>query len=246
MAHGRTEGDLPLLYNGLVETATRDLLILDACYPSSLSFDDLRLLDLFVVFGEDLGFPVSLHVLLPGRTRAHEFRPRAIRQGLDLLLALGCITSFDEAGSTKFKAGDDALALDGWVSSQYLATLQETARWMNLQMDAMGDRAFLDKVQARLDELSDVGMHIPSGTEDRFSGLAAVYASDLVRLEGMEEAAWLLKYIVSRHSIETGQPVPETVPSEDWFESVRQAAAKEAKAVRQKSAGLAEVVAGLD
>jgi len=243
MSDARSQNGLPLLYNGLVETATRNLLILDACYPSAFSFDELRLLDLFVVFGEDIGFPSSLHALLPGRTRAHEFRPRAIRQGLDLLLALGCIETVDaDGGITKIKAAEDAVSLDGYVSSPYLAKLQETARWMNFRMDALGEHEFLSGLEARLQELSGAGMHIPDGVEDRFSGLSAIYASDLVRLEGLEEAAWLLKHLGIRRKSETGEPLLDIVPSEEWLESVRQAAAKETVSVRQKSAGLAEVI----
>lgn len=243
MAGARKERELPLLYNGLVETATRNLLILDACFPTAFTFDELRLLDLFVVFGEDIGFPSSLHVLLPGRVRAHEFRHRAIRQGLDLLLALGCIETVEtDGGITKIKAADDAVSLDGYVSSTYLAKLQETARWMNFRMDALGEHAFLSGLDARLQELSGTGMHIPDGVEERFSSLTAIYISDLVRLEGLEESAWLLKHLGIRRKAETGEPLPEIVPSEEWYESVRKAAAKETVLVRQKSAGLAEVI----
>lgn len=231
-----SQKDLPLLYNGLVETAMRSLVIIDAFHPRSLTFEELRLLDFFVVFAGDLGAARNLHVPLPGRAGAYAIRQDAIMKGLGLIEALGHLVSTEVSGERRYAATDDAAALTGIISSPYLTAMHAVADWMKEMSDSEGHVPFMTRLRSRIWVLSGETASFPTDQADRFKSLDEVYSSDQERVAGTAEAAAVFALFARSFA-----DWPPGVPDQAYLASVEQAAAKELRSIASNRAGLGEV-----
>jgi len=228
---------LPLLYNGLVETAARVHLVLYAFYGKALSFEELRLLDFFAVFPGDLGAPINVHPPLQGRAGAYSIRPEAIRRSLGLLEGLGFVEAGPEARGPCCLNGNGA-SVEAYLRHSYWKAVHASAQWLRETMDGQGRESFFARLAGRLADLAAGPSGGPDGQTERFAGLAECYRSDLQRSLAIEEAAWMYGLFARN-----GKPASGSVPGEDWFLGVQRAAEAEHARVASLSAGLESLMA---
>lgn len=236
--------NLPLLYNGLVETAMRSLVILDAFYPHAFSFEEIRLLDYFAVFPGDIGGARNLHLPHSGRAGAYGVRPAAIGKGLDYLTEIGHVLRTGEGRAALFRAADEGPAVTGFIRSPYLTGIHVAAEWMLAKLESEGREAFFAHLCRRMAELSLESMAMPARQQERFEALALLYRCDAERIEGLAEAAWAFA-VMGRPGLEE-RAVEATMPearSDKWLAGVGEAAEKERRSLRSRMQELADVMA---
>jgi len=243
MAGKWDNGGAPLLYNGHVETGMRSLVILDACSPLAFTLDELRLLEHFVVFGEDIGAPAgNLHVPLPNRANAHSFRGPMVQKGLDLLAGIGRAIRSSGPQGVVYSAPEGGESLLNYVTAEYLLKMHEVASWMRDRMKIEGKAAFLASLSSRLVDLTAPLSGPPEDPQEQYRLLDATYEADLVRMEGLLDASWAMSVFRSMHMEDLDVAELPSAPDGKWFDSVSAKARAEMRSILSNRAGLAPLL----
>jgi len=243
MARDWDNAGAPLLYNGHVETGMRSLVILDACSPTAFTLDELRLLEHFVVFGEDIGAPAgNLHVPLPNRSNAHSFRGPMVQKGLDLIVAVGRVIRRDEGAAASYSVAEDAVPLLDYVQADYLVRMHRVAEWMRERIETDGKDSYLAWLADRLVDLTVAPSGPPEDSQERYRQLDATYEADLARMEGLVDAAWAMGAFRSMHMEDLDVADLPTAPDGRWFETVSEKARAEMRSILSNRAGLAPLL----
>jgi len=224
---------LPLLYNGLLETAARGAIILETFFPERFSLEEVRLLDFFAVFGGDLGGPTFLHPPIEGRGLAFGVREAAVVASLDFLDGIGQVEKVDD----KWTADGNGTSLEGMLSHPYHQGLFAAGEYFREMMSELGKDQFFSKLRNRLGELTAEDLRIPDSQDERFRNLADIYACDLLRCGAIVEAASLFSTFAKE-----GKP-DRSIPGPSWFGEVALAAAEEHRRITLLSAGLRDLAA---
>jgi hypothetical protein len=132
----REKQSWPTLFNGLLETGVRAIVILDAAYPRAFDLAKLSWFDHFVVHTADINGPESLHPDLPQRSGELLVRRRLIEASLDVMQRLHLIDRQSDASGIRYRAGEDSSALVGLMRSDYHNALKARASWL---IDTIGD-----------------------------------------------------------------------------------------------------------
>jgi hypothetical protein len=137
------------LYNALVETSQRIALILQA-FERSLCVNDLRVLELFAVYGEDVGFHKSLHNVTAARFHPYGFRESIIRESIEFLLCAQILGGDEEVG---YRLVEPDLFSDesfvGCLSGEYTTEFSAVCDFMAKQADAKGFDTFIEELTVR-------------------------------------------------------------------------------------------------
>lgn len=177
--------DLPTerdLYNGSVETGFRALAALAAMEEAgrgSVAFDDLRVLDLFAVYGEDVGFDRSLQPRVPGYGNAFNFRHERLRETLRELVGYGLADVSPDGEWSISRSGLDLMEEGDFAQTGYGAEIVRVCRGMT------GEEA-LSRLRSLAESIRHADLARPE--PDALAFLHEAYARDLVRIEGLRAA----------------------------------------------------------
>jgi hypothetical protein len=141
------------LFNGVLETGMRTLVILNAFRSIDLGRDDLGLLDYFVVHTSQAGGPPDIHPTGPSSFSEYHVRRRRIDDGIQLLrrVRLIDVLAVPERGIV-FRAGNDAPAFVDLLGTPYNRELVRRSDWLRRQCN--DDAAFLKGLRDRIERWS--------------------------------------------------------------------------------------------
>lgn len=125
-----TSNKLPTPFNSSLESGVRALVILVAAYPNKLDLQRLVDFDYLVVHSGDAGGPDSLHAPLPLRTGELLIRRELIEKGLMLMISRGLCCRIPTQSGIQYIAGDNAVPFIDALTSPYLITLKDRAKWV--------------------------------------------------------------------------------------------------------------------
>jgi hypothetical protein len=120
----------PQLFNGVLESATRTTIFLDAAYPGIFDLLHLTWFDHLVVHTSDIGGPQSLHPDIPQRTGELLVRRTLVEDGLRLGRRLHLIDDVLTAAGVFYRASDEAAAFVESLRSDYARELKSRALWL--------------------------------------------------------------------------------------------------------------------
>lgn len=141
------------LFNGVLETGMRALVILNAFRSLDLDRDELGLLDYFVVHTSQAGGPADMHPTGPSSFSEYHVRRRRIDDGIQLLRRIRLIDVIADPGrGIVFRAGDDAPAFVDLLRSPYNRELIERSNWLRSRCN--DDRGFLPGLRHRIERWS--------------------------------------------------------------------------------------------
>ncbi|GAA3840529.1 hypothetical protein AFIC_002566 [[Pseudomonas] carboxydohydrogena] len=141
------------LFNGVLETGMRALVLLNAFRSLDLDRDELGLLDYFVVHTSQADGPPDIHPTGPSSFSEYHVRRRRIDEGIQLLRRLRLIDVLaDPDRGIVFRAGDDAPAFVDLLSAPYNRELVERSEWLRRMCE--DDASFLGGLRDRIERWS--------------------------------------------------------------------------------------------
>ncbi len=120
----------PALFNSMLETGLRAVIILDAAYPKSYDLNWLTWLDYLVVHTADIDGPPSLHPEIPQRTGELLVRRRLIENSLTAMRKLHLVNINTDESGFSYEASDEATALVSVLHTKYAIALKDRAKWL--------------------------------------------------------------------------------------------------------------------
>jgi hypothetical protein len=130
MAYGVAERSGPSLFNSLLETGMRSLVILDAAYPRAFDLSEMTWLDDLVVHTADIGGPTSLHPDVPHRSGELLVRRPLVEQGLTLMRRQHLVVRKSSPRGVLYRASDEGTAIVDHMRTNYAQVLRARARWL--------------------------------------------------------------------------------------------------------------------
>jgi hypothetical protein len=141
------------LFNGVLETGMRALVLLNTFRSFDLDREELGLLDYFVVHTSQAGGPPDIHPTGPSSFNEYHVRRRRIDEGIQLLRRVRLIDVLaDPERGIVFRAGDDAPAFVDLLSAPYNRELIERSEWLRRMCD--NDADFLVGLRDRIERWS--------------------------------------------------------------------------------------------
>lgn len=185
------------LYNSLVETSLRVLVVLQA-FRRRLSVDEIRVLEIFAVYGEDVGHDKSLQHRTSSRFHAYGFRKAWFMDALEYLKVAAIVEGDNAQGYTLVIS--DLFHEDSFVGSLGGEYIDEITTVCNL-MAEQAERSGFDEYLSRLTSLAEAGMKAeldspPSAIETDW--LVRNLQRDFWRMEGLRWMAEALSEHVAR------------------------------------------------
>lgn len=128
----------PVTFNGPLEAGIRAVSILGAAYPRSYDLQRLVAFDYLLVHTDDIGGPESLHP--PKRMHSAELlvRRKLVEQALLLMMTRELVHRDITSEGITYSAGENASPFLAALSTTYLLSLMERARWL---IGALGDHS---------------------------------------------------------------------------------------------------------
>lgn len=220
---------LPRLFNGLIEVAFRQALISEVFLEHELTIEHLRLLDFFTVHLGDVGGPVFLHPKRSNRIGFYDCREEAVKASAKLLTTLKMSNAREIEGEVRYTANETAVYLEGITSTDYMKLVHHSADYLRSQMEeADSFEAFITRLENRLSEIRE----LVDVYEGNWRDMEQNYRSDLMRLEFIEEGAWLFPYLIKQHThhepdnLLSAKDIAD-LPRSEWFQSINAEATKE-------------------
>lgn len=226
------------LYNGLVETATRSLIVLTCFYPYRLTAEAIRMLEFHAVYGEDVGMDESLQRRCKGRAQAFVFREEKVKEGLEFLVDAGQAEGDWQQGYKAIRRSVDDFMVSLEIGSNYISSLYQTCFHMSELAEKVGLETYLSDMAKDLTERVSEPLERPD--DPKFDGLLASYKADILRMEGLANAASAFSMIPRNH-IKTSHPKLET----EWLSGLDAAAMKEVESIKLNLAGLEQLRADM-
>ncbi|UVK49843.1 hypothetical protein DBIPINDM_007920 (plasmid) [Mesorhizobium sp. AR02] len=119
------------LFNGVLETGMRSVVVLNEFSPMELDREQLGLLDYFVVHSSQAGGPDDMHPTYKSSFTEYHVRRRRIDDGVKMLVRVRLIEVVaDPKRGVCFRAGDDAPGFVDLLNSPYNRELIDRARWL--------------------------------------------------------------------------------------------------------------------
>lgn len=210
------------LYNGVLENAARVLLALDAFHPRYLSLEEIRIVDYFVAYGEDIGFGSSLQDRVAWRGQVFGIREKMVLEAIELLLAAGEIERDEGTGYRSVEESCLAYGL-----SEYIDELFNVSCHMQQEAEKVGMTAYFDERKADIESRIDVELEGPPD-DPEFHRYEARLRKDIERMEGLEMTALLFKQLLERREVSEHPSL-----TRDWMAHVQSAADKEQRNCRR-------------
>lgn len=185
------------LYNSLIETSLRVLVVLQS-FQRRLTVDEIRVLEIFAVYGEDVGHDKSLQHRASSRFHAYGFRKAWVRDALEFLRVATIVEGDDAQGYTLVIS--DLFHEDSFVGSLGGEYIDEITTVCDL-MAEQAERSGFDEYLSRLTSLAEAGMTAemdspPSAIETDW--LVRNLQLDFWRMEGLRWMAEALSDHVAR------------------------------------------------
>lgn len=140
----------PDLFNGVLETGMRSVVVLNEFSPIELDREQLSLLDYFVVHTSQAGGPADMHPTNAGSYSEYHVRRRRIEEGIKMLVRIRLVDIVpDPDRGVCFRAGDDAPGFVDLLNSPYNRELVDRARWLRASHDE--DSGFLAGLRQRIE-----------------------------------------------------------------------------------------------
>jgi hypothetical protein len=200
-------------YNGVLENAARVLLGLGAFYPSRLSLEEIRIVDYFAAYGEDVGLETSLQDRPAWRGQVFGFRESMVSGAIDFLLAARQIEGDGQTGYRSIEENCMSLGL-----SSYLDEIFDVCYHMSKDAEIAGLKAYFTERKADIESRVDVPFEGPPG-DPEFHLFEKRQEKDLARMEGLEMTAFFFKQM-----LEKNQVAEHPCLTRDWMAAVQSAA----------------------
>jgi hypothetical protein len=140
----------PTIFNSVLETGIRQLIILDALYPRPCDLKELTCFDHLVVHSADVGGPESLHPAIAARGGELAVRRETIQQSLGLMQRAHLIEQVNTDQGVGYVATDDAPIFIDALSSEYSLGLKSRAQWISTTFSSMSAQEIEQFVQAHI------------------------------------------------------------------------------------------------
>lgn len=138
------------LFNGVLETGMRSVVVLNEFSPIELDREQLSLLDYFIVHSSQAGGPDDIHPTNAGSYSEYHVRRRRIEEGIKILVRIRLVDVVpDPERGVCFRAGDDAPGFVDLLNSPYNRELVDRARWLRTRHDE--DSGFLAGLRQRIE-----------------------------------------------------------------------------------------------
>lgn len=141
----------PRIFNTAFESGVRSLILLTACFPTSLVLRRLVVLDYLVVHTGDIDGPVSLHPNESSRGAELLVRRGLVSSGLELMGTRGLVTRSATSEGFRYCAGDEAGTFVDLLRSEYSVALKERADWLVNEITPLSESEIDDLVRSRMD-----------------------------------------------------------------------------------------------
>jgi hypothetical protein len=122
---------LPPLFNSLLETGLRLVIVLDALYPRACNLNELVWFDYLVVHTGDFNGPVSLHPELPSQAGELLVRRRLIEKSARLMHRYHFVDIIQDANGVSFVASEESSSFVKLLETLYSETLKKRALWVS-------------------------------------------------------------------------------------------------------------------
>jgi hypothetical protein len=150
----------PFPFNSPLETGIRAVGVLVAVYPNVFDLQRLVAFDYLVVHTGDLGGPESLHPELPMRSTELLVRRGLVERGLLLMIARGLAERETSSQGIFYKAGEVAGTFIQSLTSPYLISLRQRARWVADTFGDMEQDTFRDTMSAAFGRWIEEFQHV--------------------------------------------------------------------------------------
>jgi len=141
----------PALFNSLLETGIRAVVVLDAVYPRAFSVTQIAWFDHLVVHTKDIAGPPSLHPDVPQRSGELLVRRRLVEDSLTLMRRLRLVElEPDQHAGILYRASGDASGIVEHLQTDYALQLRECAKWLAKEIFARTPEAFEALVAERI------------------------------------------------------------------------------------------------
>ncbi len=140
----------PRIFNSILETGIRQLIILDALHPRQCDIKELTCFDHLVVHSADVGGPESLHPAIAARGGELAVRRETIHQSLGLMQRAHLIEQVSTDQGLSYVATDDAPIFVDALASEYSAGLKARAQWLKETFAIMAPREIELFVEAHI------------------------------------------------------------------------------------------------
>ncbi len=229
-------------FNGLIETSMRLLILLERFHGQRLDFEELRLLDFFVVFATDIGGPNCLHVPVSGRVGAYNIRGEHYFPAALTFLERGGLIEREGTAYTATHAADPAPFF-----SPYVIGLDGAAAWLKGNFDENGRAALFKLLRTRVFELKEADLATGFVRDDsRFTLLHRQYEADIDRLAGLVESCSVFAAYLENDRKIAANDDGALLPTFEFFEELVEQARTEARKTDSLLKGLKELVADMD
>jgi hypothetical protein len=135
------------LFNSVLETGVRSVVILNAAHPSSFDLLHLTWFDHLVVHTADVGGPESLHPDLPQRSGELLVRRRLVEDGVTMMRRLHLVEAVAVPEGIVYQASDEAASFVDLMRSSYARALVVRASWLAAHVCGL-DQQSLEKMIA--------------------------------------------------------------------------------------------------
>ncbi|MGB3501047.1 MAG: ABC-three component system middle component 2 [Mesorhizobium sp.] len=138
------------LFNGVLETGMRSVVVLNAFSPIQLDREELSLLDYFIVHSSQAGGPEDIHPTKESSFSEYHVRRRRIDDGIKMLIRIRLVDVVpDPDRGLCFRAGDDAPGFVDLLRSSYNRDLVHRALWLRARHDE--DAGFLARLRQTIE-----------------------------------------------------------------------------------------------
>ena len=156
----------PVLFNSVVETGLRIVMVLDALIEHPVDLNTVCLLDHYVVHTADIGGPESLHPATSARAGEYLVRRRLVEQAMDLMRRRRLVLVVHDGTGNGFLCSQDAAAVVDLMKTSYNTELRKRAFWLADRLSDEG-AGFVDRMRSGIAELSAAEVGNAYGIEVR-------------------------------------------------------------------------------
>jgi len=125
----------PATFNGPLEAGIRAVSVLGAAFPQSYDLQRIVAFDYLLVHTGDVGGPESLHPATPLHSTELLVRRRLVEEALMLMMTRELVTREISIDGITYQAGENAATFLASLSSRYLCSLKDRAKWL---VDVLG------------------------------------------------------------------------------------------------------------
>lgn len=139
-----------LPFNGPLETGTRAVLNLHACFPKTLDLQRLTALDYLIVRTSVIGGPSDLHPPAPITSPVTQVRRKMVQTSLNMMMARDLVSQVITEKGITYRAGESSMFFVDAIQSMYLKQLFERAIWLSEYIGQLDDEEFNQNMKAIL------------------------------------------------------------------------------------------------